>query len=316
MENTQTNTRYVCRHIHTSGNRCNSPSLRNEDFCYHHHFTRRQPPSEKYVPCDAAFDLPNLLDRPSIQLAISEIGRRLAQNQIDYDRVKLLLRTLRIASINLPKEPRNTEPVEILQVEEFEIDPIQGPIAPIAEVPPTLEARRGLLDSYMEYLRNRPCPKCTPPEPEVQSEPIEEEPIETILPEIQAVTDATKPGGPSFVAPSQRVGYRAKLDRPHSTHHKRLPLKAERVEISRRSSASLRGKPAALFNKEKSPNASASGPLEIDRERSSKETDTADSKPAHSKARDTHNIAAASAVAARLEGLPGPAGSAPAARPS
>jgi hypothetical protein len=197
MENTQqTATRYVCRHIHTSGNRCNSPSLRNEDFCYHHHFTRRQPPSETYVPCDAAFDLPALLDRLSIQLALSELARRLAQNQIDYDRVKLLLRTLRIASINLPKEPRNAEPVEILQVEEYEIDPIQGPIAPIAEVP-TPEERKSWAQRFYERLlcereaaereaAEREAKEAAEAELTQESEE-PEPPTGEIIPEIQAV---------------------------------------------------------------------------------------------------------------------------------
>jgi hypothetical protein len=63
-----TTTRYVCRHIRTTGHRCGSPALRNEDFCYFHHTTRRPAPSPKFIPPDAAFDLPRFEDRASIQL--------------------------------------------------------------------------------------------------------------------------------------------------------------------------------------------------------------------------------------------------------
>jgi len=32
-----------CRHIFTSGRKCQSPALKAEDFCYFHHKSRRRP---------------------------------------------------------------------------------------------------------------------------------------------------------------------------------------------------------------------------------------------------------------------------------
>ena len=32
--------RYLCRHVHTNGNRCGSPALRAQNFCYYHDRTR------------------------------------------------------------------------------------------------------------------------------------------------------------------------------------------------------------------------------------------------------------------------------------
>jgi hypothetical protein len=108
--------RYVCRHIHASGLRCGSPCLRGEHFCYYHHTSRRpiqlrpRPTQENFIPHDAAFILSGLEDRPSIQLAISEVVTQIAANQIDHGRARLLLYAFRIASNNLPPHPRPTRP--------------------------------------------------------------------------------------------------------------------------------------------------------------------------------------------------------------
>src|ERR1017187_8418857 len=32
-----------CHHLHSTGNRCGSPALRGEQFCFYHHPTRRPP---------------------------------------------------------------------------------------------------------------------------------------------------------------------------------------------------------------------------------------------------------------------------------
>ena len=184
-----TSKRYVCRHIHTTGNRCGSPALRGEEFCYYHHATRRgpRPIDHDYLCPNSAFDLPSLEDRPSIHLAIAVVARRIALNQIDLQRGRLLLYALRIASINLPREPHTTKPAEeIDQVEEVQHDPIHGPLAPVAEVVPE-EPRKTLMERIFEDLR-RPCPNCNPTTAPEAPEPLTEEPpTEIILPEIQAV---------------------------------------------------------------------------------------------------------------------------------
>src|ERR1700679_3334888 len=115
-----TSKRYICRHIHTAGNRCGSPALNGEEFCYFHHTTRRgpRPADHDYLCPNSAFDLPSLEDRPSIQLAIAVVARRIALNQIDLKRGRLLLYAFRIASTNLPKAPHTAErDEEIEQVE-------------------------------------------------------------------------------------------------------------------------------------------------------------------------------------------------------
>jgi hypothetical protein len=183
MQTTQTTQittiRYVCRHIHTAGHRCGSPALRNEDFCYFHHTTRRPAPSPKFIPPDAAFDLPSFEDRASIQLAITEIARRVAMNQLDRRRAGILLYAIQIASSNLQRGTKTTPETDhedLDQIDEFDLDPIQGPLAPIAEVPTRNAAPKGLLGHILESIRRQQahCPTCNPngkiptqqPEPE------------------------------------------------------------------------------------------------------------------------------------------------------
>jgi hypothetical protein len=183
-----TSRRYICRHIHTAGHRCGSPALTGEEFCYYHHATRRpaKRPADDYIFPDSTFDLPSMEDRASIHLAIAAIARRIALNQIDLQRARLLLYALRIASTNLPREPHTAEPEAILQVEAIQLDPLHGPLAPVAEVPPPREAPGSLLQLFMEEMRNRPCPTCHPPtEESEESDP----PTEQILPKIQAFAE-------------------------------------------------------------------------------------------------------------------------------
>ena len=150
-----TTKQYQCRHIFTEGRRCASPCLRQEEFCYYHHTTRR--PVEKPRQRRgrrSTFDLPHPEDRSAIQCSIGEVLRRIASNDIDPRRAGLLLYGLQIASINLPRAPRSTrqssyngrsryhglttrdeeDSSQDTLVEEIVIDPELGAIAPRAEI--------------------------------------------------------------------------------------------------------------------------------------------------------------------------------------
>jgi hypothetical protein len=223
--------RYLCRHIHTAGHRCGSPSLRGENFCYYHHASRPQRrPDHDYIHPNSTFDLPSFEDRLSIQLALGELARRICQNQIDHDRARLLLRAIRIASINLPREPRlKTEPKAIPQVEEIELDSTHGPIAPVAEVP-AKEERKGFAQLLLEELRARQAAKAAAeedPQPEAAEAPEAQPNVATILPEIQAVAE---PAHSSYLTAHIRTGRRhnrIKLtanSRKLPAHSKKFPL--------------------------------------------------------------------------------------------
>jgi len=131
--------RFQCRHIFTDGHRCGSAALRNEDFCYYHHTTRRPAANPRARRARrAAFNLPLPEDRSAIQASIGQVLQRIAANDLDPRRAGLLLYGLQIAALNLPKQqplqPENEKPHEAI-VEQIEIHPELGPLAPQAEAP-------------------------------------------------------------------------------------------------------------------------------------------------------------------------------------
>src|SRR6266566_8082481 len=127
---------YQCRHIFTDGHRCASLCLRQEEFCYYHHTSRRpvaDPRQRRGRRSPFHLALPE--DRSAIQASIGEVLQRIAANDIDPRRAGLLLYGLQIASLNLPKIQPHTKPTaEPHTVEEIPIDPTLGILAPRTEV--------------------------------------------------------------------------------------------------------------------------------------------------------------------------------------
>jgi hypothetical protein len=142
----------ICRHIHINGARCGSPSLRDKAYCYHHirvaehhrvlaqapdptptiihpipkeHLDRmqREPILADYYSGTALanrratalnLDFPPLVDRESIQLALSMLICAMAQNRIAAKDATPILYGLQVASSNaahLPAGPSRSEVV-------------------------------------------------------------------------------------------------------------------------------------------------------------------------------------------------------------
>jgi hypothetical protein len=102
-------TRVRCRHIHTAGNQCGSPALRNEIFCYYHHTTRRPkaaPGGFRYLNATEPFQLPIIEDRASALAVASEIMCRIASNDLDITRAGRLIYNLQVLAAFLPREPK------------------------------------------------------------------------------------------------------------------------------------------------------------------------------------------------------------------
>ncbi len=179
MSDTQ-NTPMQCRHVFTDGHRCLGHCLRHEPFCYFHHTARRpisNPAARRRR--GTTFTLPELEDRASIQLALSEILQRIAANDLDPKRAGHLLYGLQIAASLLPKLDPKAQPKSVSEITH---DEELGDLAPAAEVGHDKELSDWEL--LIQSLRN-PRPKDPEPEP---TEDAAEEP-EEILPTIQAVAD-------------------------------------------------------------------------------------------------------------------------------
>jgi hypothetical protein len=99
-----------CRHIFTSGKKCQSPALKDQNFCYFHSNTRRVPQVPlsntkgnlglQGQPSTAVHTLPPLEDADAIQLALSDLVLALAANRIDPRRARILIYGLQVASQN------------------------------------------------------------------------------------------------------------------------------------------------------------------------------------------------------------------------
>jgi hypothetical protein len=93
-----------CRHIFTSGKKCQSPALKNQgkdqDFCYFHQANRQRSNTSRRSgqPSTLVHHLPPLEDADAIQLAISDVVLALAANRIDPRRAQILIYGLQVAS--------------------------------------------------------------------------------------------------------------------------------------------------------------------------------------------------------------------------
>jgi hypothetical protein len=150
---TETPKQYQCRHIFTDGHRCASPCLRQEEFCYYHHTTRKPIANPKQRRSRrSTFHLPLPEDRSAIQASIGEVLQRIAANDIDPRRAGLLLYGLQIASLNLPK-PQTLTKTETQTVEEITIDPALGVLAPRTDISETAKPKSAvalLLEQMMQ----------------------------------------------------------------------------------------------------------------------------------------------------------------------
>src|ERR1700732_1536585 len=146
-----TTKRYQCRHIFTDGHRCGSPCLKQEEFCYYHHTTRRPAGNTRgRGPEQAEFDISIPEDRSAIQSTIGEVLRRIARNEIDPKRAGLLLYGLQIASLNLA---RAAEPArDAAPVERITADPELGTLAPQTEITHPAK-QKGFAETLIEEFR-------------------------------------------------------------------------------------------------------------------------------------------------------------------
>ena len=163
--------RFQCRHIRASGNRCGSPCLRGENFCYYHHNSRRPTKFLGQIPHEAVFALPSLEDHASVQIALADVLARVAANSLDPKRAGLLLYGIKLASYNLRRmDPPSSNtrtpdphPSEVdAVIEDIEVDPQLGPLAPVNEVISPEVKETSLRQRFMDFCNSpaRVCHRC------------------------------------------------------------------------------------------------------------------------------------------------------------
>ncbi len=170
-------TSFKCRHIHAAGHRCGSPCLRGEHFCYYHHLARRPLKIHDGLtpqPADTIFTLPHIEDHSGIHLALADVLARIADRTVDPKRAGLLLYGLNTASLNLRRMNAITDAANIAAgpnphpsevnavIQDLELDPDLGPLAPVTEhiSPEVKEA--SLRQRFMDFMNSpdRVCHRC------------------------------------------------------------------------------------------------------------------------------------------------------------
>ena len=155
--------KHQCRHTMPEGDRCGSPAMRDELYCYHHHQTRRPIADARQRRARRnAFSMPSPNSRAEIQDAIGRVIAHVAGNDIDLRRAGLLLYALQLASTNIREHQRSrssdstapkdrTPPMRLTEPGE-------------AEQPALSEAEEGLQreDSFRAEAFPKPQPQLQP----------------------------------------------------------------------------------------------------------------------------------------------------------
>ncbi len=97
-----------CHYIHApAGNRCGSPAMRGEYYCYHHHLKHANRAQRRVLidPEVTRLELPVLEDRASIFTAIAAVIHRLGENTIDTKRSGQMIYGLLALLHALPAQP-------------------------------------------------------------------------------------------------------------------------------------------------------------------------------------------------------------------
>lgn len=140
MSASQSATNYECQHVRAGGTKCRAIAIRGHRFCHFHLQARRGTsavtPAEAVaneatapVPDATTITMPVLEDRTAIQLALSDVLRALAANQLDTKRGGLLLYGLQIAASNCGDD----EIGDLFQVPELELTPEGEEVGPLVE---------------------------------------------------------------------------------------------------------------------------------------------------------------------------------------
>ena len=127
-----------CHHLHSTGNRCGSPALRGEQFCFYHHPTRRPPRAAGRKPRLPAFRLPTLIDRVSIQRALAKVVSRVIGGWLDPAAARLIVSCFQFVNQPLPGDPH---PLAAL-IQQAQLALAFAPASPLPDLLRSIRPRR------------------------------------------------------------------------------------------------------------------------------------------------------------------------------
>ena len=103
-----------CHHYQApTGQRCGSPALKGEYYCYHHHIKHAARNNRRVLidPEVTCMEIPSIEDRASIFIALAAVVHRLAENTIDTRRAGQMIYGLQVAMQALEPAPAHRSSV-------------------------------------------------------------------------------------------------------------------------------------------------------------------------------------------------------------
>ena len=164
----------TCHHYQApSGQRCGSPALKGEYYCFHHHIKQSARTNRRVLidPEVTRMEIPPIEDRASIFIALAAVVHRLAENTIDTRRAGQMIYGLQVALQSLEPAPGHRSRIRPVaeSVSEPAAEqsaspdvPAQHPGVQPATGNPQPETRTIPIskESLLYFLRSRHCASC------------------------------------------------------------------------------------------------------------------------------------------------------------
>ena len=87
-----------CSQSLTNGQRCNAPAVNGSKFCRHHDPQRPLKPAKEESRDSETLNLPPLLDKPSILIALNQVVHALAEGRVKRSVADTLLSSIKFAN--------------------------------------------------------------------------------------------------------------------------------------------------------------------------------------------------------------------------
>jgi hypothetical protein len=156
-----------------TGQRCGSPALKGDYYCYHHHLKNAKRTQHRVLidPEVTRMELPPIEDRASIFVALAAVVHRLAENTIDTRRAGQMIYALQVCLQSLaPAQPQPAAQIKTAAQThaapshsaasaepDATIQPATEPAAEPSAVPTTFSIRK---QDLLYFLRSRHCATC------------------------------------------------------------------------------------------------------------------------------------------------------------
>jgi hypothetical protein len=151
-----------------SGNRCGSPALKGEYYCYHHHLKHANRRNHRVLidPEVTCMEIPVIEDRASIFVALAAVIHRLAENTIDTRRAGQMIYGLQVAMRALEPPPvrrsQSAPPAAAQPTPRHSSTANSGTsVQPATDLQPTAPTTIPISKEGLVYfLRSRHCASC------------------------------------------------------------------------------------------------------------------------------------------------------------